>query len=72
MDIPMNFTPEYLDKEIMELLKKLDSNCKSFRVKLIVFRKNGGYYLPNSNHIEYAITATPLKSDRYILNNEKY
>lgn len=72
MDIPMNFTPEYLEKEIMELLKKFDSNCKSFRVKLIVFRKNGGYYLPNSNHIEYAITAKPLKSNRYILNNEKY
>ena len=72
MDIPMNFTPEYLEKEIMELIKNLDSNCKSFRVKLIVFRKNGGYYLPNSNHIEYAITATPLKSNRYILNNEKY
>jgi len=37
MEIPMAFTPEFLESQILELLNHNKSNSNSFRVKLTVF-----------------------------------
>ena len=69
MEIPMEFTPEFLESQILDLLPHNNSNSNSFRVKLTVFRKQGGFYTPDTNDIEYFITAESLDTDLYLLNS---
>lgn len=57
MDIPMNFTMEFLEKKIIETAKA-NGIESSARVRLTVFRNSGGFYLPSTNSISYLITAT--------------
>jgi len=72
MEIPMTFTPEFLESQILELLEHYNSNSNSFRIKLTVFRNQGGYYTPNSNAVSYFITAEPLDADLYLLSTSDY
>jgi branched-chain amino acid aminotransferase len=66
MEIPMNFTMEFLEEEVLNTLKAND--LTSARVRITIYRGNGGLYLPNSNQIEYVITANPLNSPFYLLS----
>ena len=72
MDIPMHFTPEFLESEIISLVKSYGQSSLSYRVKLYVHRKPGGLYTPSSNEIEYAITIDDLCSDLYIISEDDY
>ena len=72
MEIPMKFTPEFLESQIIDLLSFNESNSNSFRVKLTVFRKFGGFYTPKTNDINYFISADSMESDLYLLNSNKY
>ena len=57
MKIPMEFTLEFLEKEILKTVAVLE-NGASFRVRLNVFRKDGGLYTPKTNAIDYLIEAS--------------
>ena len=72
MEIPMAFTPESLESQILELLTHHTSNSNSFRVKFTVFRNQGGFYTPHTNDVSYFITAEPLEADLYLLNTSDY
>ncbi|MDB2493152.1 aminotransferase class IV [Flavobacteriaceae bacterium] len=72
MEIPMTFTPEFLESQILELVSHHNSDSNSFRVKFTVFRNQGGFYTPNSNAVSYFITAEPLPTDLYLLNTSDY
>jgi branched-chain amino acid aminotransferase len=72
MEIPMNFTPEFLESQILDLLTHQNSNSTSFRVKLTVFRNQGGFYTPNTNDVSYFITAKSLDTDLYLLRSSDY
>ena len=72
MEIPMTFTPEFLESQILELVSHHNSDSNSFRVKFTVFRNQGGFYTPNSNAVAYFITAEPLPTDLYLLNTSDY
>lgn len=63
MEIPQNFTLEYLENEI---IKTADANNlgESVRVRLTVYRKDGGLYNPKSNEIEYVIETSKLIDNR--------
>lgn len=65
MEIPMHFTPEFLESQIMDLVDTQSEKAKSYRVKLTVFRATGGYYTPTSNAVKYTIALAPLDSDIY-------
>lgn len=67
MKIPMTFTLEYLEQEILKTVEVQD-NTSSFRVRFNVYRKDGGLYTPNSNKIDYLIE---VKETNYKLK-EKY
>lgn len=54
MKIPMEFTLEFLEKEILKTVA-IQENASSFRVRLNVFRKDGGLYTPKTNKIDYLI-----------------
>ena len=72
MEIPMTFTPEFLESQILELVSHHNSDSNSFRVKFTVFRNQGGFYTPNSNAVSYFIIAEPLPTDLYLLNTSDY
>lgn len=72
MEIPMAFTPEFLESQILELLSKQEPNSNSYRVKFTVFRKEGGFYTPLTNDVAYFITAQALNKDLYLLNSSAY
>jgi len=71
MEIPMNFTMEFIENQIVELAKT--NNCaKSARVRFTVFRNDGGYYLPATNEISYLISVIPLTKIDYEIHNAAY
>lgn len=67
MEIPMNFTMEFLEEEMINTLKANELN--NARVRFTVFRGNGGLYLPSSNEIEYIITVNDVASPFYLLSD---
>ncbi len=72
MQIPMKFTPEFLEKEILDLISQNGLTNKSVRVKLVINRVAGGLYTPISNDIEYSIATLPLESPFYTISDKKY
>ena len=71
MEIPMNFTMEYLEEQILSLVKYNGIDA-SARARITIFRNDGGLYLPKTNEVSYLINATPLESTTYALNTAVY
>ena len=71
MEIPMNFTLEYLENEILNLVR-INNFQGAARVRFTVFRNDGGYYLPNSNEISFLINIKPLENQLYKIENSNY
>lgn len=70
MEIPMNFTLEYLEEQILTLAKARNIES-SARARITVYRNDGGYYLPQNNSVSYLITVDSLESASYeIIQNE--
>lgn len=65
MEIPMNFTMEFLEEQITNTLKAANLDTASARVKLSVHRNEGGLYLPNTNAISFIITVKQIEDDFY-------
>lgn len=72
MEIPMNFTMEFLEEEILRTLKSTFNNIKTHRIKLLVWRKAGGKYTPKSSDVEYSILVEEIENPFYILDNSPY
>ncbi|WP_438423180.1 aminotransferase class IV [Aquimarina macrocephali] len=72
MQIPMSFTPEFLEKEIIDLVTANGLTNSSVRIKLMVNRVSGGLYTPASNDIEYNILVSKLESSFYTIPDQKY
>jgi Branched-chain amino acid aminotransferase/4-amino-4-deoxychorismate lyase len=74
MDLLGMIKPIYFEEEqLYELIVKLLNKMRIFssaRVRLSVFRKEGGYYTPETDNISFAIEATPLEVDKYQLNEK--
>jgi branched-chain amino acid aminotransferase len=71
MEIPMNFTMEYFEEQVLLAVKA--NNCSdSSRARITVYRNDGGFYLPESNSISYIIQAIPLQSKYYSINSTTY
>lgn len=71
MEIPMSFTMEYLEEQILELAV-VNNSQNSARVRLTVFRNEGGFYLPTDNSISFVIQTTDLESVKYKIANSKF
>jgi branched-chain amino acid aminotransferase len=61
MKIPMEFTLEFLEQEILKTVDSLEK-AVSYRVRLNVFRKDGGLYTPKTNAINYLIEASEIST----------
>ncbi|MFG4004590.1 aminotransferase class IV [Flavobacterium aquidurense] len=71
MEIPMNFTMEYFEEQVLSLVNQKNISA-SARVRITVFRKDGGLYLPKTNEVSFLIHATALETVSYGLNTAEY
>ena len=71
MEIPMNFTMEFMEEEILKLIA-LQANTVSNRIRFSVFRNAEGFYHPTSNDVQFIITCSELASDTYTFSATKY
>ncbi|MEM0518844.1 aminotransferase class IV [Aequorivita flava] len=71
MEIPMSFTMEFLEDEILKTINTQSENT-SFRIKLLVWRNTGGKYTPKTNDVSYSISCEKLDAPCYVLNEANY
>ena len=72
MNIPMSFSMEYIEEEILKTIRSNALESQPVRVRISIFRKSGNTYTPTDNDIEYLIETQPLSSAFYVLNEEPY
>lgn len=71
MEIPMNFTMEYMEEQVLLLINELEV-APAHRARISVFRKSGGFYLPTNNEVEFIVTASPLEEPLYSFTEGSY
>jgi len=71
MEIPMKFTMEYLESEVLTLVNALKIQSSS-RVRITVFRNEGGFYAPKNNSVSFVITAQPREFSMYAIEDKNY
>ncbi|TDE45870.1 aminotransferase class IV [Flavobacterium rhamnosiphilum] len=71
MEIPMNFTMEYLEEQILSLVKK-KALTDSSRARITVYRNDGGYYLPQNNTVSFLIHSIALENTLYSIEKKQY
>src|SRR5690606_19679243 len=72
MELPMNFTMEYLEERIMAVITANGRQTGPARVRLTVFRNNGGRYLPATNDVSFIIEAEVLENPFFVLDKDAY
>ncbi len=72
MEIPMNFTMEFLEAEIIKTIEANQLSKATARVRFNIHRKDGGKYLPETNTIDFNIIAETLNTDFYSLNENVF
>lgn len=76
MDLLKIEIPSYLDENMIsrEITRLLNKNrlFGSVRVRVTVFRNNGGYYIPEDNSMGMVIETTPIETKMYELNPKGY
>lgn len=71
MEIPMNFTMEYFEEQLISLTDQLAISA-SARARITVFRNDGGYYLPTDNTVSFLIHATAIDAVSYSFDEKEY
>ncbi|MCA0350208.1 MAG: aminotransferase class IV [Bacteroidetes bacterium] len=71
MEIPMNFTLEFIENQILDLVSQL-AILEAARVRFTVFRNDGGFYSPVTNAVSYIIQANAIESKYYSFVNQKF
>ena len=68
MDPPLDFESENIQSIIIELLIRNNLESKPSRIRITFFRLGEGYYLPNSNQVQFFMEAEEISNNRYQLN----
>ena len=71
MEIPMNFTMEYFEEQIL-LVANANAIAASSRARITVYRNDGGYYLPQNNMVSFLIHAVGLEKKLYSIEKNNY
>lgn len=72
MQIPMDFTMEFIEEQIVNTLEANNLKTQSARVKIQIDRVEGGLYLPEDDNINFIISVKKIDSDFYLLNDNNY
>lgn len=70
MAIPMKFTMEFLEEEILKTIAENKAQEKPASIRFTIFRNNGGLYLPETNAISYCMECSMLENSFYIRSEE--
>jgi branched-chain amino acid aminotransferase len=62
--IPLNFTLEYYEAQIRKTLDESLEN-KNARIRVSVYRADGGYYAPETNESNFLIEVAPIEKPKY-------
>ena len=71
MEIPMNFTMEFMEEEILKGLSENDLK-EAKQIKFTVFRNSQADFSKSDNSISYFITSNTLTNPFFILNEGAY
>ena len=71
MEIPMNFTMEYLEEQVLSTVNE-NSIAHSSRARITVYRNDGGYYLPKINTVSFIISTVGLEKQLYYFEKTNY
>ena len=72
MEIPMDFTLEFLEEEIKKTIESNQLESGAVRVRLTVFRNDGGLYTPATNDVSYVIDTNAMESPFFIIEEKPY
>ncbi len=72
MEIPMNFTMEYLQEQILQTAIQANPETNTVKARVQVYRNEGGLYTPEDSGVSYIITTQKLDTDFYLQNNDDY
>ena len=72
MEIPMDFTLEFLEDEIKKTIESNQLESGAVRVRLTVFRNDGGLYTPATNDVSYVIETNAMESPFFIIEEKPY
>lgn len=71
MEIPTIIESGIIEKEIIKLLHK-NKLYQGVRIRLSVFRNDGGKYTPADNNISYLVETEYIENDHYELNQKGF
>ena len=72
MEIPMDFTLEFLEDEIKKTIESNQLESGAVRGRLTVFRNDGGLYTPATNDVSYVIETNAMESPFFIIEEKPY
>lgn len=72
MDIPMNFTLEYLQEQVLNTVFKTFPDAAALRARLTVYRNEGGLYTPSNLSVSFLITISELEAPFYLIHEKDY
>ena len=72
MEIPMNFTQEYLEKQILATIEANGAINAAYRIKILVWRQEGGLYSPTTNEIDFSLQCSDLQNSFYLVSQDHY
>lgn len=72
MEIPMEFTLEFLEDQIKKTIEANQLLNAAARIRLTIFRNDGGLYWPETNEVSYLIETKPLESPFYMAHEDDY
>ena len=69
MNVPAEFSTPNIEALILHLLNENNMSSDA-RIRLTVFRNDGGYYTPDTNDISFLIETEALETEGYTLNQK--
>jgi len=65
MEIPMTFTMEFLEQEILKTIEANNLSKATVKVRLNIDRGEGGKYLPETQNINYSVITERMNNEFY-------
>jgi branched-chain amino acid aminotransferase len=72
MEIPMEFTLEYLEEQILKTASEIFPDSTALRARLTVYRNEGGLYIPSNLSVSFLITVSEMEAPFYLINDANY
>jgi len=72
MEIPLEFTLDFFEQEFLRTIKGQSVSAPAWRIRLTVYRAEGGRYMPVDNNVNFLIQSEPLDQLKYPQPNDNY